>query len=636
MKIPDYVLAKVSRLALLLSVLVGLSLNAAAFDHLGAKAGRGALDFTPNATQPGLASPLEGNEACSNCHQGGTADQSQMAFPSWSGSMMANAARDPLFWAALDVANRDVPGVGDFCLRCHAPMAWFGGRVVKDGVGGEVDGANGCLMQGDHDDFDGKGNDYSGIGCQFCHRIQERGPTGQAAFNFNANIWLDDATQCTENGQDQGGPCRRGPYRYPDTASLGQAVTAPHGWKQDLSFAGSAYCGTCHDISSPDTSNGPLKTLILANGTNTNRAFPLDRTYSEWVNSDFGDTLFRDGVENAGPSSGTIFGDTCQACHMRVSTQATARACVQTPPGTRTGNLPVHEFAGANGFMVTVLKSLYGSALGREDAFDRTLAFVRDNLTNRSAAISVSLSPLAAAATTLQASVRVTNLTGHKLPAGYGEGRRMWLNVIARDASNVVVFESGGYTASTGVLNNDAQIKIYETIQGVWQRFGNTGVCVTKENVTNRKLFNMVLNNCIAKDNRIPPRGFRGGNNVEIQPVAYSYPETQPGSGKLVNFDTTAYAIPVPAGAVRPIRVEAFLKHQVMSRDYAEFLRDEAVASSIPSEDVMCNRTANVGPGVKTRGQFMFDAWTDNGRSAPEPMVSAVASSVSSVLDVTK
>ena len=39
--------------------------------------------------------------------------------------------------------------------------------------------------------------------------------------------------------------------------------------------------------------------------------------------------------------------------------------------------------------------------------------------------------------------VRVTNLTGHKLPTGYPEGRRMWLNVQARDGDDVLIWESG-------------------------------------------------------------------------------------------------------------------------------------------------------------------------------------------------
>jgi hypothetical protein len=591
-----------------------------------------AVDFTPNGMQPGLQWGIEGNDSCLACHSGNQVDATFMPHSTWSGSMMSNAARDPMFWAALDIANRDVPGVGDYCLRCHAPNAWLAGRVRKDGQGGTVNGTNGCEMQGDQDDFDGKSNDYSGIGCHFCHRVKETGPAGQPTLRFNANFWLDDALSCNVDGETYGGPCRRGPYVYPDNPPAGQAARPPHGHQFDRSYSQSAFCGTCHDVSAPDTSNGPLKTLILNNGTDTGLAFPLDRTYTEWLNSEYSAAFFRNGVEDRGPASGGSFGQTCQSCHMRTSHSPQARACTKNVPGSRTGNLSVHEFAGSNVFMTQVIKAVYGVALGRESAFDQTVSFIRDNLQNRSATIQVTTQPLLASSNTLNATVKVTNLTGHKLPAGYAEGRRIWVNLVARDANNAVIFESGAYDASSANLVEDTQVKIYEAVPGVWQRFGNTGVCVTKENATNRKLFNLVLNNCIAKDNRIPPLGFTGGNNPEIRPVNYTYPETQPGSGQLVNFDTTNYTIPVPLGAARPITVTAVLKHQVMSKAYAEFLRDEAISSNIPSENTMCNRTGEVGPRTLSRGQFMYNLWNTNGKSMPENMVAASAVSSASAL----
>ena len=58
--------------------------------------------------------------------------------------------------------------------------------------------------------------------------------------------------------------------------------------------------------------------------------------------------------------------------------------------------------------------------------------------------------------------VKLINETGHKLPSGYPEGRRIWINVIAYDGANEVVYESGAYDASTGVLTHDADLKIYE------------------------------------------------------------------------------------------------------------------------------------------------------------------------------
>ena len=81
---------------------------------------------------------------CARCHEGyrNPVEPVHEVQDSWSGSMMANAARDPLFWAAVDVANQDDAalgdvGVGDFCLRCHLPTAWYEGRSRCDTPWGE-------------------------------------------------------------------------------------------------------------------------------------------------------------------------------------------------------------------------------------------------------------------------------------------------------------------------------------------------------------------------------------------------------------------------------------------------------------------------------------------------------------------
>ena len=112
-----------------------------------------AIDFTPHGTQPGLAWGMEEPMACSSCHRGFSGnDPNFMPHSTWGGSMMANAMRDPLFWAALDIANKDYPGVGDFCLRCHTPPGWLAGRVVKAIGGGSTGpgGASGCQLNGDY------------------------------------------------------------------------------------------------------------------------------------------------------------------------------------------------------------------------------------------------------------------------------------------------------------------------------------------------------------------------------------------------------------------------------------------------------------------------------------------------------
>jgi hypothetical protein len=95
-----------------------------------------AIDFTPTGTQPNILVEMLPNDDCAACHAGSSAaERTYMPHSSWAGSMMANATRDPLFWAALDVANHDVPGVGEFCIRCHTPSAWLEGYVHKNSTG---------------------------------------------------------------------------------------------------------------------------------------------------------------------------------------------------------------------------------------------------------------------------------------------------------------------------------------------------------------------------------------------------------------------------------------------------------------------------------------------------------------------
>lgn len=589
-----------------------------------------AIDFTPHGTQPGLVSPLQDPVGCSSCHRGFSGNQTIfMPHNSWGGSMMANATRDPLFWAALDVANKDVPGVGDFCLRCHTPPGWLDGRVVKDGNGGSsgAGGANGCQLTGDYSAYDNEGNDYAGLTCHFCHRMMPTGPSGQAGFIGNGNFWLDDAEVCMNpDGASFPGPCRRGPYTY----SNGM-FDPPHGWVKSEYHESSALCGSCHDVSTPDTSAGPLKTLVLENGTTTTRPMPVERTYTEWKQSLFADLIYRNGFDSSIAGLPAIAkSQICQDCHMRSSQDATAKACQQNPTGSRTGNLPVHEFAGANAWVPNIIKNEYAGAFDRQADYDRTIVLARQTLTSTAdvqTTITAYTAPTAGTAGSITVQVKATNLSGHKLPTGYAEGRRMWMNVKVFSSTNATVAQSGAHDPVTGILTEDAQVKIYETLQGIWNSTA-PGTCVTE--LAGKKQFHFVLNNCIAKDNRIPPLGLRpksagDPNGDELRPVAYSYPETSAGSGVLVNYDTTTYTFPIPAGTARPIRVDSQLQFQISSKDYIEFLRDQANAAPVtPSENALCSagpgRPFDVGPQGQSRGEFMFSLWSNPsyGKSPPE------------------
>ncbi len=572
----------------------------------------GGIDFTPHGSQPGLANSLLFSDTCSACH-GASGPGGAVAFrphSTWGGSMMANSTRDPLFFAALDVANIDVPGVGDWCLRCHSTDGWYGGRVVKAGYGQpdhDVDfGAAGCLLEGSYDAPDAN-SDYGGISCHFCHRNEEQGPNGEPLAR-NGAVWLDDG-DCNGRGE----PCRHGPYSY-------AGAQPPHAWKQSSFISDSAMCGQCHDVNTPDTSAGPLKTLKLVDGTDTGIPFPIDRTYTEWQRS-------------AWSAPG---GQSCQGCHMPSSEDPNASACALGGYPNRSGNLPVHSFAGGNTWILDVIRGEYSDTsaipgswggIGREESFAQSIDWSRQLLQSAATleiAVDAFLQPRPGANGRLGFVIEVTNLSGHKLPTGFGDGRRMWLNVEVRDRDGALVAESAAYDAATGYLDEDPRAQVYEVKQGIWNHLGN-GDCDTLSAAW-EPMFHTALSDCIAKDNRIPPLGFTPASTedpegYEVRPVAADYPETTPGSGVLVNYAQAPYRFDIPALSPGPFSIQARLYYQTASKEYVEFLRDEAVADGVDGENQLCAggpaRPFVVGPKERARGVYLYALW---GNEASDPL----------------
>jgi hypothetical protein len=499
-------------------------------------------------TQPGDLQnfpEIMSNSICMVCHADYEADDSE-PWNSWSGSMMANAARDPMFWAAVDIANQDVPGVGEFCIRCHSPRAWLDGRSsTPDG--------SAFLGSPDIPGTTENPSDYEGIDCQFCHRMYE-GPTG-TPFLQNGQYWVDD-----EDGPQGQGPPMRGPW----------SDAQPYGHEALYSeyHVTSEYCAVCHNL------RNPLVNLLDENGADTGLLFPEQLTYDEWAQSSFP----QQGIE-------------CQSCHM-VETEG--YACFFRP--VLRPDMRQHQFSGANAWMSGVLKNLYGTALARNEEFDSAINLSLDLLQNQSANVTVRAPFRANAGETIDVDVKVTNITGHKLPTGYPEGRRMWLHVLAMDALGETLYESGRYDGATATLVEDADIKVYETIHGTHS--GGPG-------------FHLVLNDRIFKDNRIPPAGFRPDESTA--PVGAVF-ETLP-DGSLANWDETTYAVTIPADAPSPVTLSASLYYQTTSREYIEFLRDENTTGPDPQDP---------DPGADDRGTKMHGYWEANDRCPPILMESVV------------
>jgi hypothetical protein len=499
-------------------------------------------------TQPGdlVNWPLLAPSNCASCHGTYVAGRDYEPYDSWAGSMMANSARDPLFWAAVDIANQDVPGSGELCIRCHSPKAWLEGRSSTP---------DGSALTGYPDELD---NDFEGIDCHFCHRMYE-GPDG-TPFTQNGQYWVDDGTPGAE-------PPRRGPY---------DQTFAPHPTEKSDYHDSSEFCGACHDL------RNPLENLLDDQGVDTGRLFPEQMTYTEWEQSAF-----------------AAEGTSCQDCHMPPAEVDPAFACNSfNPPRPSTtpgDDAPVyrHDLTGANTFMLTVLKGEYGTALGRTEALqsgiDRAIASLRG-----AATLELQTGTVAVTGDTLDVDVIVTNLTGHKLPTGYPEGRRMWVELVATDVLGAPFFVSGDYDDSTATLVEDSQLRIYETHHGA--HGDGPG-------------FHLVLNNRIYSDTRIPPRGFRP--DIDTEPLGRTY-ALLPDS-TLAHWDEASFRIPVPVNVQGPVQLRATLRYQTASREYIEFLRDENVSGPDPHDRNY--------PAAASRGQKIHDLWTQYGKSTPVDMV---------------
>ena len=79
---------------------------------------------------------IESPTRCLNCHEGYETNPRVEPGFGWLGSAMGNAGRDPIFWATLTIAEQDLDGAGDLCIRCHSSGGWMGGRSTPtDGSG---------------------------------------------------------------------------------------------------------------------------------------------------------------------------------------------------------------------------------------------------------------------------------------------------------------------------------------------------------------------------------------------------------------------------------------------------------------------------------------------------------------------
>ena len=505
---------------------------------------------------PGLQ-PIQPSGNCKVCHGGYDVDQEPYA--RWQSSLMAQSVRDPIFRAAFAIANQDMGDSGYLCLRCHAPGAWLAGRNKPDGS--ELDPAQG---------------DFDGVTCHVCHRMvdpfYEPGvspPRDQAILAALLRIPTSVGGGMMIIDPDD---VRRGPFDLGPNFFL-------HDWAPSPFHKESLLCATCHDVSNPELSRQPdgsyeVNAYRSQHPTHQKEdEFPIERTYGEWSQSAYAQAPIETNGRFGGSRSAV---SSCQDCHMP---KTTGTACQPVLGGAVRDDLPLHEFHGANSWVLDAVRSLYPdsetglSAQSVADAHARNAALLGK-------AVDVELAKHGS-----DLVVRVVNQSGHKLPTGYGEGRRMWIHVRFFSRFGDLVQEHGAYDAATATLTQDT--RVYEVQQGL------DAVMAALTGLSAGPTFHFMLNNTIVADGRIPPRGFSNAafEAVQASPVGASFAEQQ-------YWDDASFAI--PSGAVTA-DVEVF--HQTTTKEYIEFLRDANTSDA--------------------SGATAYAQWVANGRSAPVRMAAA-------------
>jgi hypothetical protein len=299
-------------------------------------------------------------------------------------------------------------------------------------------------------------------------------------------------------------------------------------------------------------------------------------------------------------------------------------------------DLPLHDMTGGNYWMPDVI--LYQNA-------QNTLRLGGGlNATQISAINAGKLRAqrqleLAASLTVTPDTLKVTNLTGHKLISGYPEGRRMWLNVKWYNESNELVREDGKYDVVASINGSqvksvvnlhDPNTKIYEAHYGMTQEWANQilglgypasmplsfdrgsgavdytlGQLAAQAPGTYHETFHFVLNNTVVKDNRIPPYGFnreeaRKRNALPVPADQYGNPTEADSYNYWDNVRLTP-----PLGAAR---AEISLLYQPTSWEYIQFLY-----------------LANTGQNafLAEQGTHLLDAWLATGMAEPHVIASA-------------
>jgi hypothetical protein len=457
----------------------------------------------------------------------------------WESSMMALSAKDPFWKAKVRQEILINPGhaglLQNKCLDCHAPLGSYTSKYHGHPFYGLSDLANDSL-----------GKD--GVSCGACHAI---GPNGLGQGNmFSGNIPYDTSSHV-----------EYGPFTSPAVGpmELYEGFTPKFSNHMDQARV----CSSCHTL---------ITQTADLSGNPTGGEFVEQATYHEYKNSDFPGNNIK-----------------CQTCHMP---QLPDAITIANGFSGLTPRSPFnqHVFAGANSFMLNLIKNNKGSLSveASNNSFDSTIVATSQMLKYKSIDLDLMLDSVTV--DTAYFKVKIKNKAGHKFPSGY-PSRRAVLQLVITDSNNDTVFRSGTFNEQQRVVGENPS---FEQHHDLINQSNVPQIYELAPGDANNQ-FTSILERAsvILKDNRIPPAGFTTSapsydttiiSNDALNDPDFNKTSSIEGSG----IDYVHFAAPVN-GFIGNLKIRAKMYYQSVPPKWV----DQLFAMSAPEIDNFKNMYNN-------------------------------------------
>ncbi|MFO7566904.1 MAG: hypothetical protein R6X02_29945 [Enhygromyxa sp.] len=518
------------------------------------------------------------SHACADCHSNSDAaeamrDEAGRAIAPhdlWRSSMMANAARDPFWFAMVEGEVLSTPNAAAAieakCTRCHTPL--LSAELELSGAGTP---AIASLFEA-NSDHAALGLD--GVSCTLCHQIEDQNLGQPSSFSGG---WV-----VAGEGRIYGP--HADPFAMPMVNRSGMMPV------EGQQLLDSATCATCHTL---------FTDALTPEGAGAGASLAEQTPYLEWQNSTF---------STEGPAPGPLAAD-CQDCHVpkvSVDGQPLSTRIARRPPGDDFP--PVgdrspygrHVFVGANALMLGVIRDnadvLRPNA--SVEAFNATIAATQAQLQQATATLAID--EILRSGDSLRIPVTVRSLAGHKLPTGF-PSRRVFLWLEVRDARDQVVFRSGAHDERGRLLDDQGEPLASELVGGpvephhdqldqqdraqIWE--------AVMADVDGEPTYRLLRGATYSKDNRLLPAGW--DPQLATEAIAPAGVGGDPNFGAA--SDTVTFIVSAPLGA-GPYQIEARVYYQPISpRFLAELFaldgpRIRAFEAMLASADLQPDRLA--------------------------------------------